>query len=169
MLNGATWSASDTVGTAVLRIVVSRDSMKNATATSHGSSRLLASEGAGDGLATFGEGEATIGVHRTNSHDFELRANSYDTRRNHCGGSGSSGPEPFLDGARVLDGELGCCADDARAGGIIFLVSPSEQPIIETVNDGHQRGLVHVAAYSCRNPRFVAVRMEADCDAHISR
>ena len=32
-------------GTAVLRIVVSRDSMKNATATSHGNRRLLASEG----------------------------------------------------------------------------------------------------------------------------
>ena len=32
-------------GTAVLRIVVSSDCMKNATATSHGSSRLTASLG----------------------------------------------------------------------------------------------------------------------------
>jgi hypothetical protein len=32
-------------GTAVLRIVVSSDSMKKATATSHGKSRLEASEG----------------------------------------------------------------------------------------------------------------------------
>ena len=32
-------------GTAVLRIVVSRDSMKNATATSHGKSCLVVSEG----------------------------------------------------------------------------------------------------------------------------
>src|SRR5579863_2880522 len=41
MLNGATLSALAMAGTAVLRIVVSSDSMKNATATSHGSSRLL--------------------------------------------------------------------------------------------------------------------------------
>ena len=32
-------------GTAVFRIVVSSDSMKNATATSHGKSRLLATDG----------------------------------------------------------------------------------------------------------------------------
>src|SRR5579862_1300880 len=42
MLSGATLRASAMVGTAVLRIVVSSDSMKNATATSHGKSRLLA-------------------------------------------------------------------------------------------------------------------------------
>ena len=41
MLSGATWSAVAIVGTAVLRIVVSSDSIKNATAISHGSSRLL--------------------------------------------------------------------------------------------------------------------------------
>jgi hypothetical protein len=33
-------------GTAVFRIVVSSDSMKNATATSHGKSRLLEADGA---------------------------------------------------------------------------------------------------------------------------
>ena len=42
MLRGATLSAAAMVGTAVFRIVVSSDSMKNATATSHGNSRLLA-------------------------------------------------------------------------------------------------------------------------------
>jgi hypothetical protein len=36
-------------GTAVFRIVVSSDSMKNATATSHGSNRLLATEWPGEG------------------------------------------------------------------------------------------------------------------------
>ena len=41
MLSGATLSAAAMVGTAVFRIVVSSDSMKNATATSHGNSRLL--------------------------------------------------------------------------------------------------------------------------------
>jgi hypothetical protein len=46
MLSGATLSASEMAGTAVLRIVVSNDSMKNATATSHGKSRLLEAEGA---------------------------------------------------------------------------------------------------------------------------
>ena len=53
MLSGATWSAAAIVGTAVLRIVVSSDSMKNATAISHGSSRLLeaASEGCGEGAS----------------------------------------------------------------------------------------------------------------------
>jgi hypothetical protein len=56
MLSGATWSAAAIVGTAVFRIVVSRDSMKNATAISHGSSRLL--ESANDGS---GE-EASIGL-----------------------------------------------------------------------------------------------------------
>jgi hypothetical protein len=41
MLSGATLSASEIAGTAVFRIVVSSDSIKNATATSHGNSRLL--------------------------------------------------------------------------------------------------------------------------------
>ncbi len=45
MLSGVTCRAADTVGTAVFRMVVSSDSMKKATATSHGSSRLAASEG----------------------------------------------------------------------------------------------------------------------------
>jgi hypothetical protein len=46
--------AAEIAGTAVLRIVVSSDSMKNATATSHGSSRLAAFDGSDveDGLIT---------------------------------------------------------------------------------------------------------------------
>jgi hypothetical protein len=44
MLSGPTWSAAEIAGTAVLRIVVSSDSMKNATATSQGNNRLLATE-----------------------------------------------------------------------------------------------------------------------------
>src|SRR5580704_720316 len=47
MLSGATCSAAAIVGTAVFRIVVSSDSMKNATAISHGSSRLLESGNTG--------------------------------------------------------------------------------------------------------------------------
>ena len=43
MLSGAIFSAAATVGTAVFRIVVSSDSMKNATATSHGTRRLMGS------------------------------------------------------------------------------------------------------------------------------
>src|SRR5208282_1777511 len=58
MLSGATWRASAIVGTAVLRIVVSSDSIKNATAISHGTRRLLeaASEGCEEGTP-FGLGE----------------------------------------------------------------------------------------------------------------
>src|ERR1700685_3369650 len=47
MLSGATWSAAEMAGTAVFRIVVSSDSMKNATATNHGRRRLLAAAGWG--------------------------------------------------------------------------------------------------------------------------
>ena len=45
MLSGATLSASEIAGTAVFRIVVSSDSIKNATATSHGKNRLLDADG----------------------------------------------------------------------------------------------------------------------------
>src|ERR1700677_1565855 len=41
MLNAVTPSALEMTGTAVFRIVVSSDSMKNATATSHGRTRLI--------------------------------------------------------------------------------------------------------------------------------
>jgi hypothetical protein len=55
MLRGATPRAEEIAGTAVFRIVVSSDSMKKATATSHGRSRLEASEGADeDGRAVSG-------------------------------------------------------------------------------------------------------------------
>src|ERR1035441_320073 len=47
MLRGTTPSASAMVGPAVLRIVVSSDSIRNATATSQGSRRLT--EGSGGG------------------------------------------------------------------------------------------------------------------------
>ena len=49
MLRGATCRAEEIAGTAVLRIVVSNDSMKNATATSQGRRRLDAAEVPGDG------------------------------------------------------------------------------------------------------------------------
>ncbi len=49
MLSAPTPRAAEMEGTAVLRIVVSSDSMKNATATSHGSRRRDASEGAAGG------------------------------------------------------------------------------------------------------------------------
>ena len=44
MLRGPTWRAAEMAGTAVLRMVVSSDSMKKATATSQGSRRWLATE-----------------------------------------------------------------------------------------------------------------------------
>src|ERR1035438_6332438 len=51
MLSGATLSAAEMAGTAVFRIVVSSDSIKNATATSQGSRRLLDAEGGAEALA----------------------------------------------------------------------------------------------------------------------
>jgi hypothetical protein len=55
MLRGATWRAEEIAGTAVLRIVVSSDSMKKATATSHGKRRFDASDGSDeDGFAING-------------------------------------------------------------------------------------------------------------------
>jgi hypothetical protein len=51
MLRGATFSAFEITGTAVFRIVVSSDSMKNATATSQGNSRLLDAAGGDAGNA----------------------------------------------------------------------------------------------------------------------
>ncbi len=47
MLRDSTPSAAATVGTAVFRIVVSSDSMRNATATIQGSRRLAESSGKG--------------------------------------------------------------------------------------------------------------------------
>jgi hypothetical protein len=49
MLRGVTCKASATIGTAVFRIVVSRFSIKNATATSQGRSCLAEAEGGCDG------------------------------------------------------------------------------------------------------------------------
>lgn len=46
MLKGPTLRAAEIAGTAVFRMVVSRDSMNSATATSQGKSRLLDAESA---------------------------------------------------------------------------------------------------------------------------
>jgi hypothetical protein len=55
MLRGATWRAEEMAGTAVLRIVVSSDSVKKATATSHGKRRFDPSDGSDeDGVAING-------------------------------------------------------------------------------------------------------------------
>src|SRR5207247_10600659 len=52
MLSGATASAFAMAGTAVFRIVVSSDSMKKATATSHGNNRFTDLPGAAGRTAT---------------------------------------------------------------------------------------------------------------------
>src|SRR5580698_5628398 len=61
MLRGPTWRAAEIAGTAVFRMVVSKDSMKKATATSHGRSRLLASDRVDDVAGATGELDAFIG------------------------------------------------------------------------------------------------------------
>src|SRR5450755_4634769 len=57
MLRGGTLSACAMAGTAVFRIVVSSDSMKNPTATSHGTSRLAVSL---KGFSLLGAGKRPI-------------------------------------------------------------------------------------------------------------
>lgn len=54
MLSGAMWSAAAMVGTPVFRIVVSNDSMKNATAISHGRTLLLLSVSPGSATLALG-------------------------------------------------------------------------------------------------------------------
>lgn len=87
MLSGATWSAPAIAGTAVLRMVVSSDSIKKATAISHGSRRLLeaGSEGCEEG-ASIGLGGLTfvglgcIGL-RDRVHQSSLRGKSIIAHR----------------------------------------------------------------------------------------
>src|SRR5260370_15209 len=69
MLSGVTSIACAIVGTAVLRIVVSSDCMKKATATSHGNSRLVVSVGVGGGamvvaMVSRGAGRTTVTLRR---------------------------------------------------------------------------------------------------------
>ena len=66
MLSGATLRASEMAGTAVLRIVVSRDSIKNATATSHGKRRLLEADGEDGNEGALMELTGLIGFARCN-------------------------------------------------------------------------------------------------------
>ena len=51
MLSGVTANALAITGTAVFKMVVSSDSMKKATATSHGSMRLTAADGSSESVA----------------------------------------------------------------------------------------------------------------------
>jgi hypothetical protein len=71
MLRGATWSAAAIAGTAVLRIVVSNDSMKNATAISQGTRRLLetASGSCGGGGLIGPAGLTLVGLGCIGLHD----------------------------------------------------------------------------------------------------
>ena len=62
MLSGVTFSASEIAGTAVFRIVVSSDSMKNATATSHGKSRMAEADGTDGSERIWPEGEEWDGL-----------------------------------------------------------------------------------------------------------
>ena len=60
MLSGATSRDSEITGTAVLRIVVSNDSMKNATATNHGKSCLREADGRPDGVLMRNASKLTV-------------------------------------------------------------------------------------------------------------
>ena len=56
-------------------------------------------------------------------------------------------------------------ADCLRPFSICALVGGGVQPVVEAVDNGHERGLVQIAADSGGDPRFVAVGVEADGDA----
>src|SRR5690242_13445034 len=92
MLSGTTPSAAATVGTAVLRIVVSRDSMRKATATIQGRRPLA---GGGGVAESMGEPRFTIPA--------RLRR-PVDQRRDHAKYFSRSPPRPRGDarGARLL-------------------------------------------------------------------
>src|ERR1700753_3868104 len=60
MLSGPTCNAAEIAGTAVFRIVVSSDSMKNETATSHGKSLLAASVGEDGEITVLAEPDDVI-------------------------------------------------------------------------------------------------------------
>jgi hypothetical protein len=68
MLNGATPRADEIAGTAVFKIVVSSDSMKNATATSHGKRRLAAADGADEDADAINGPEGFIGASEGSMH-----------------------------------------------------------------------------------------------------
>ena len=76
MLRGATWRAAAIVGTAVLRIVVSNDSIKNATAISHGNRCLLesASEASGEVALVGLEGLTFVGLAASGSNGGVIQA-----------------------------------------------------------------------------------------------
>src|ERR1700720_2964610 len=90
MPRGATPRAEEMAGTAVLRIVVSSDPMKKATATSHGRSRLEASEGSDE------DGVAINGPAR-----FILRAIQHFTR-NVAGGKWDADAKPIPRRLRLI-------------------------------------------------------------------
>src|ERR1700736_3514721 len=68
MLSGGTFSASATAGAAVLRIVVSNDSMKKPTATNHGSRRLAVALGA-IGSRASKKDDGGLGARESRVHD----------------------------------------------------------------------------------------------------
>ena len=75
MLSGTTLRASAMAGTAVFRIVVSNDSIKNATATSHGSNRLpeLGDERAAVGLGMAAKRSRASVLPQSAEHMFDIR------------------------------------------------------------------------------------------------
>src|SRR3984885_10697178 len=101
MLRGATPRAEEMAGTAVLRIVVSSDSMKKATATSHGKRRLEVSE------VTLEDGGALCCnlaclLDEPKTPQVMFRIDQYCGRHSQCGDQGSRAQIPRAKaGARI--------------------------------------------------------------------
>ena len=86
MFNGAMPSARATAGTAVFRIVVSSDCMKNATATSHGKKRFTVSREMAGGSGT--AREAVTGGTAAGGTGLDMRTILMHVRRWFNGGVG---------------------------------------------------------------------------------
>ena len=56
-----------------------------------------------------------------------------------------------------------------HAGSGALLSATDEQPVVEAVHNGHERGLVEVAAYARSDPGFVPIGVKAGGNAHMRR
>src|SRR5205085_7417224 len=122
MLSGVAPMALATIGTAVFRIVVSSDSMKNATATSHGSTRRMAGNGAGAVRA----GVATLSAKSLGqSRRYVLWTHEQEARGACCGQAGNVCEHSIKTGISLVTLER-CARRSSRSGRIFNTRRPSE-------------------------------------------
>ena len=69
--------------------------------------------------------------------------------------------------AQLRAGGLRCRLRPRGFAGFAGLSVLQQQPIVEAIDDGHEGGLVQIAADARSDPRFVTVGGEADSDANV--